>query len=972
MKATKKIISIHVALSLLVSPIALCSTNIVRAVENSGEMASSAHGLVSLKNVDEDELGNIHWKFSINKEATSILSHVELIPKLNAGSILKVLDTNTQKELQSEENDNYVLAEDSIDKETLLLEIVSTKLSNVVDYTMELTPKLISSEGELPLVDQQTVKYSYSAEKVENESTEETVESNTETTTETSSAVESTVEEENSSDSDTTTSEADEVLQDTSESNQVFQRSIRANLGTGNPNVPKGAIKLDEMFSKVGWDRAKGKAITDFTGIIAPGPINQNNGMPYDEITLSGSQRAIGVWSKPKYQLDFNNDFHGRVYVNFGPEDLNGDGEITVDDNADGFAFVMHNDAKADQALTSANQTTDGQNLGVYGGTEAYKPFLESLQLPSFWAIKNSVAVEFDLYSNISGDSIYDKQDNAHRTPHMAWSLPGDNGFTYRSEGNIWGDEKWSGGNKAKIYHKGIQNLNDFVGDNVRDNTWYEFRFDFIKSSGTFSYHLVNPITGAKTPEKIIDWATLNSTNGLNLTKNGNKAYWGFTAANGDASGQTKFVFTQVPVDMDAELHNDVFSAEHSVVDRDNVEEYSPGQPAAIYGNEVTLKSDFVLQADTEAGYYIDTWNTWLNPNLYDLSQDISNVKAVFNGKETEGTASVDEKGNVSVAFKGVNIPKPLTSEAQTLHMSYTAKLKSDGEITKTSFESQVSGREIGNNTPASFRGEDANYWVIPEPQNPTILSWNDPIVETQKIDVTKDRSEVVDGYTDLFYWQDLDKEDKLKFYLKKGTETVFTSPIVTSQGAEGFTEHDFTIPSQYINYGENSFVVEAYRLENNGEVKEVATLDLKITVSGSLVFKTYPENLSWTGRKVSKSKGILDRDAGNGMMLSVLDSREDAEGWELYVQAQITGEKVPFDFVFKNTEGSPTEPVTTDKLLIMQKGDVVANGFYSTKSWGESSGILLESKEYMHVGKDEYSGKVDMVWTLSNTADIQ
>lgn len=959
MKTTKKIITAQVALSLLVGPIAFSSPALVKGLDQAETSALTVAKASSLQKVAEDAQGNLHWQVTLQKPATAANSQLALRVTVNQGQVLQVVAPTSGKEYVADDASKYILTESSQQEQQVVVEILTSSEAAITDYQLQVTPMMITANGVEPLADQPAL-YAYTLQKAG--------------TTDSSTAADPTDSEKDS----TTTVPATEssetpTSEQTTSSQPVSQPRASSGLGTGNPNVPKGAIKLDEMFEPVGWDRNAGAQISDFTGIIAPGSSEENNGMPYDEITLAGSQRAIGVWSKEKYRLDFDEDFHGRAYVNFGPADLNGDGKIDMKDSADGFAFVMQNDEKKDQALTTANESSDGQNLGVYGGTKAYKTsLLGSLITPEEHAIKNSVAVEFDLFANTSGAAIYDDQDNARTVPHMAWSLPGDLDFSYRSD-HLWNDEKWDSGDKAKIYHKDIEYLNDLVGDNVRDGTWYEFRFDFLKTTQTFSYYLVNPITGSRTPTVTIDWQTLNSAKGLDLSHHDNKAYWGFTAANGAASGQTKFVFTQVPVDLDATLHNDVLSEGHSVVDRDNVENYAPGMPAAIYGQQVTFTSDFVLQADAEAGYAIDTWHSRIDPTVYDVAQGITNVKAVLNGQETLGSGTVDANGNVTVTFKEpIKVLKPTTPEAETLQLSFQAQLKPAGTITKTSFESQVAGSEIGNQTSSSFRGEDANYWVIPTPQNPTLLSWRDPTIETTKSS-SKDRSQVVTGYTDLFYWQDLDQGDRLRFYLKKGDQTVFTSPVVTSKGATGFTAHEFTIPSEVISYGENDFVVEAYRQTEAGEIKEAASLNLHLTVTGSLVFKTYPENLSWTGRQVGASKGVLDRDAGNGMVLSVLDSREQGADWQLYLQAQqTTADLLPFDFVFKETAGATVKRITSEKLLVMEKNDVTPQDFYFTKAWDETTGVLLASNDYLHVGKDEYSGKVQLSWTLSNTAEIQ
>lgn len=961
---------LQATVSLFIAPTMLASPEIVQAVATeSAQENQNQVGNVSLQKVEQVESGNLVWTVLIEK-SSSEMNRQMTFTVTEPTDVLSVYQPDKEQQVQPDKNGIYQIGENNQQAQTMQLEIQTKKIPQQFDYTLKIFPVINEGEEQVLLNQKETYDFSFTA-------TEETSSEETNTTEEETTATESSSSEaeETASETTETTSSAESATSSsttkTSESTKntsgsTTQRAVapavaarsslaRAGLGTGNPVVPKGAIQLDGIFSTVGKSRPDkdGHYDPNFSvgDIVKPGPSDQNNGMPYDEISLSGSNRAVGVWSNYKYRLDFNQDFHGRTYVNFGTE------------QADGFAFVMHNDAAKDQALTTANAYSDGQNLGVYGGTNAYKPSLfGALRYPDYHAIKNSVAIEFDLYANTGGDGIFDKQSNAQKVPHMAWNLPGDYKFTYRSEGNFFGDESWSDGNKAKVYHKDIQYMNDYVADNVKDGTWYEFRYNFVKSSNQFSYYLENPITGAKTPTVNIPWDTLNSDKGLNLSANEGKAYWGFTAANGASSGQTKFVFTQVPVDMDAEVTNDVESEGASVVDQNDSESYSKDLPAANYGNEVTLKSTFTLKADTEAGYFIKTWSSFIDPTLYDISQGVSNVKAEFNGVTTTGAATVDENGNVVVTFadKGLNVPKPLTSIEQKLNLSYTTKLKNKGEPTKTYHDSQISGTEIGNNTATNFSSDEVAYWVVPQPEHPTVLSWETPNVVTEKTE-TKDRSEVADGYDLTFYWKDEDEGDILNFTINRNDPDATNefAQIVTT-GSTEFNSHSWHIPADKIVPGVNDYTITMKRGD------EVQTLKLKLDVTGKLSFETAPDMLSWTGRKASESKGTLARDSGNPMTLSVFDSREDTSTWSLYVQAELTDATAPFDLVFKKDASSAEQTIMSDPVLVMRKGDVTPTDFMTTKTWNESEGVLLQSGNYMRVG--DYSGKAVVKWNLYDT----
>ncbi|MFB8538287.1 lectin-like domain-containing protein [Enterococcus thailandicus] len=965
MKKFTKMLVLQATVSLFIAPTMLASPEIVQAVATeSAQENQNQVGNVSLQKVEQVESGNLVWTVLIEK-SSSEMNRQMTFTVTEPTDVLSVYQPDKEQQVQPDKNGIYQIGENNQQAQTMKLEIQTKKIPQQFDYTLKISPVINEGEQQLLLNQKETYDFSFTA-------TEETSSEETNTTEEETTATESSSSEaeETASETTETTSSAESATSSsttkTSESTKntsgsTTQRAVapavaarsslaRAGLGTGNPVVPKGAIQLDGIFSTVGKSRPDkdGHYDPNFSvgDIVKPGPSDQNNGMPYDEISLSGSNRAVGVWSNDKYRLDFNQDFHGRTYVNFGTE------------QADGFAFVMHNDAAKDQALTTANAYSDGQNLGVYGGTNAYKPSLfGALRYPDYHAIKNSVAIEFDLYANTGGDGIFDKQSNAQKVPHMAWNLPGDYKFTYRSEGNFFGDESWSDGNKAKVYHKDIQYMNDYVADNVKDGTWYEFRYNFVKSSNQFSYYLENPITGAKTPTVNIPWDTLNSDKGLNLSANEGKAYWGFTAANGESSGQTKFVFTQVPVDLGATVTNDVVANGTSIVDSKDTPEdqYSESLPSAQYGDDVTLKSTFAIDSAAEDVYDITTWHATLDTAIYDISKGIKAIKV--DGKEVVGASgTVDANGNVTVTFSpsiAVGIGKKVTLE-------FTASLKAKGDRKKTYFESQITARENNVGGLLNFHGDEVAYWVVPQPEHPTVLSWETPNVVTEKTE-TKDRSEVADGYDLTFYWKDEDDGDILNFTINRNDPDATNefAQIVTT-GSTEFNSHSWHIPADKIVPGVNDYTITMKRGD------EVQTLKLKLDVTGKLSFETAPDMLSWTGRKASESKGTLARDSGNPMTLSVFDSREDTSTWSLYVQAELTDATAPFDFVFKKDASSAEQTIMSDPVLVMRKGDVTPTDFMTTKTWNESEGVLLQSGNYMRVG--DYSGKAVVKWNLYDT----
>ncbi|MBO0481745.1 hypothetical protein [Candidatus Enterococcus courvalinii] len=973
MKKFTKMLVLQATVSLLVAPSMLALPEIVQAVTaESTQENQNQVGNVSLKKVEQAESGNLVWTVLIEKSASEANRQMTFTIT-EPTDVLSVYQPDKEQELKPDKNGVYQIGENNQQAQTMQLEIQTKQIPQQFDYTLKISP--VISEGEEQVFLNQKKSYDFSFTATEETSSEEintteektpATESSTSESEETASETTKTTNSAESATSSSTTETAESTKETSSSETKhtaapaIAARSglARASLGTGSKTIPKGAIKLDGIFSTI----VKSRGGNAGEIIVPHATPSDNNGMPYDEIQLSGKQVAIGVWSNDEYRLDFSKSFKGRNYVNFGQG------------KSDGFAFVMQNDSKKNQALTTANAESDGQNLGVYGGTRSTGKNIPA-DGPQQFAIKNSVAIEFDLYQNASLASYY--KDGSYydgktgltdatnlEVPHMAYSFPGNLSkgyFSANTNGTTW----WgTGGNNhpldlishsyaAAINHHGFTKVDGVLSNSDDGGSWYEFQYSFDEPSKTFSYHLINPLNGSTTPTVSIPWDDLQSE--LKLSENGMKAYWGFTAANGAASGQTKFVFTQVPVDLGAAVNNDVTTNDTSIADKNDSAEYNDSLPSAEYGEEVTMKSNFAIDAQAEDVYDVTKWETYLDPNLYDLSKGIKNIKV--NNKEVAGvTGSVSEEGIVTVNFN----PSSNVGIGQDSTFEYTATLKSKGSITKTYFNSQISAKENGTDNIRSFQGEEVPYWVVPQPEHPTVLSWETPNVVTEKMD-TKDRSEVADGYDLTFYWKDEDDGDLLKFTINRNNPDATNefAQIVTT-GSTEFNSHNWHIPADKIVPGMNEYTITMTRGD------EVQTLKLTLNVTGKLSFETAPDILSWTGRKASESKGTLIRDSDNPMTLSVFDSREDTSTWSLYVQAELTDATAPFDFVFKKDGSSTAQTIMSDPVLVMRKGDVTPTDFMTTKTWNESEGVLLQSDNYMRVG--DYSGKAVVKWNLYDT----
>lgn len=500
--------------------------------------------------------------------------------------------------------------------------------------------------------------------------------------------------------SETTTSSlpaslaAEKTLETTDSSAEALTGSVNSRQGrsvsrtTGNPQVPKGAILLDGVFGEV--NAAGNQASSGVATIRDP---QVNNGVPYSEISLAGTKNWLSIWANEEYRMDFSQSFHGRTYINFGLA------------AADGLAFVMQN--AGPQALTSANSGDDGQNLGVYGSRKAWRESLfHSWKTPETTAIKKSVAIEFDLYTNNDNNGhLFDK--DYPQTPHMAYSFPGNLEKGYRPNGNQWYSD-WSlqtSGADAILRHYGTRQLNGVVGDQIQDQTWYEFRYDFDQPRQQFSYYLKNPVTGAQTEPVTIPWADLKSE--LGLTDQNMKAYWGFTGANGAASGEVKFVFTQVPIDLRGKIVSDVLAEGNSIVDSQDHEVYDPQLPAANRGATVQFQTRLTVDQG-EVAIRLTNWRSYISPEQFQLASGAQKVVAQIGGQTYPGTATVDQQtGEVQAFFAGLTV-----APGETVLLSYELPAKKLAATQKAYFSSRITTSEVGTVINRDFISQQVAFWI--------------------------------------------------------------------------------------------------------------------------------------------------------------------------------------------------------------------------------------------------------------------
>lgn len=495
----------------------------------------------------------------------------------------------------------------------------------------------------------------------------------------------------------------------------------------GAVNIPGDAITADRLFEMpnvVGSGSAK---IVRYNGNPDTANPNDNNGRPYDVLETSGSHNWTSVFSSDKNKLDFSRNFNLKAYINFGANDI------------DGLAFVMQRDPRGYQALTTANTSSDGQNLGVYGKHDLRDGLLRPTH-PWESAIQNSVAIEMDLNPNRSGKAMFDK--NVTTDDHMSLVLPAkEDSYTL------------SGLYEAVLGHNFTQSLTPLNDSgNIQNDTWFEFKVSYRQSNETLTYSLTNPVTGAVVSQsvKVNDPLPLQGVehsifDGLELTDDSpdKSVYWGFTTANGSNMGELKIAFAQVPAPSKAS--NDILNNEtdESVAEDPTIE--NPTPKSVPSGTKLKFRSN--LDVSSTQPMNITSYTATLDPDsAVTMNPD---VDIFINGiLLSEEYYNVTPNGS---ALK-INFTTPLNLNDKDKLVIETIGDTNVTKDTKVKFSSKFESESHTVPTPS-----DLTVTILKPILKPYTISWSNDSTVTSK-DVVLPRANTI--FKDTAYIPEIEGQD--------------------------------------------------------------------------------------------------------------------------------------------------------------------------------------------------------------------
>ncbi|WP_430596471.1 hypothetical protein [Enterococcus sp. DIV0210g] len=824
------------------------------------------------------------------------------------------------------------------------------------NYTLKLWTRLSEqqdSEPEkiVPIGDSENVTYSID---FPNETEESVVETSTENQTE--SASESTVSsvsgsndtetETNSSENDqiaetseTTSEAAKETTAETKAEKQkaaVSSRSARSVIpqsltGAGLSSIPFGAKKLTGLFAEVNQNGGQG------SGAVKPqNPVDgTNDNRPYDMVELSGSKNWLSIWSNESSKLNFNSNFKGRTYIKFDKA------------NSDGLAFVMHNDSRKTTAITQAQRSSDGQNLGVYGTNNGRN------KGPQSEAVQNSVAVEFDMKASLSntqanaldstgghafdiGTGVTDSE-----AAHMAYSFPGNPNTYVPLKDNAGDTSGWTAFpavvRNARVRHYSSPNVEGVQSLSGISSGWYEFRFNYTVGAG-MTYYLVNPANGSQTTPVTIGESELRTN--LALASNNNQAYWGFTAANGSAQGTTDFVFTETPSDAQLDLINDVKDTNNQSVqtgkDTPLTDKYITSASPANFETVFHLK-------ESERTFSLSKWTGKVDPTYYDIPVD-GTIKVSYkidDGVLQETSATIDPNGNIALSLSGVTINK---GQKVTFTTNLPTK-KSSGDH-QTSFYSQLTGKYGTDTTETSVESTSIYFWIKNAPIAPNIKR----LAAAPSDQLT----DFVDTFGLQFDYEDLDAaSNELNYEItingKSAGKGTLADAIATNQQWSDTGKIDL-LSSGFYHRGENIAVLKI--TDANGLSDEET---ITFNVAGYKGFEIVTENYDWSFDKTQLPDEKTAQNRLQDMTIKGRDTTQDNSTAKIVASAtDIVNEKGTViskeNFTFKDS--GTEQPLANQQLSLNE-----------THAYSSSEGLLLSLSDQNDTG--QYKGTI--TWTISD-----
>lgn len=690
---------------------------------------------------------------------------------------------------------------------------------------------------------------------------------------------------------------------------------------------------------------------------------------------VNGPGQAGGIWGDPSDEAGKKNyistDKKQVISMWLAMTSYNGD-----TNKADGLAFVLQNDDRGTNAISSYNNKINvGETLGVWGAD-----ILPSNAAPSALssqAIQHSWALEFDPYPNTatypgnktSYDTLmnkdpstsFDAGSNGDGVSHIASGFPGESS-TYNPVAVTYdaGIPPLFPNKKTPYYYTlnhtypadnptNKTDLDLLAPDLLNSNNWIHLTItiDFPGRLIKYSYNDKNLNGTANTGNnnirgsvKLTD-ADVNGTGRFGSIKN-NKLLYGFTGSTGTAAENGLVIFEQIPSFLES-------SNSFNFVD--------------------TSRNNKTLGSSTDYAYSGD--NLKLNYNLHynDGNDPWTSIKSKITLPKNI-TYTPDSDGNVG----------QLTIGSKTIKIPFT-------DITTTNGVSTLN-YDFGNDT-LSNTNPSATFTINGTANNVT----SDTVVPKAYVKYTGTNS-ISDGESPSFTIKNpaikLTSTTDNPLKLKKNQDANIVGNVNYADTSKTVTNANMTVHTVLNGGQEQTFAMSAsdpvgqlkatiskdnllpdntlqvYVSDNNGNVSNQLTFKIAVA-GGTVLISQYPQTGYFKSVNGTTSKGqLLGRSGDWG--LAVSDTRGSGNTWRLTANASKllrdgTNSEFNGDVIFKS--GDTINSLENNDVQIASGTTLNDNSVTSINSqWSSNNGVMLESSGDNTSGT--YNGTI--AWTLDDS----
>lgn len=659
-------------------------------------------------------------------------------------------------------------------------------------------------------------------------------------------------------------------------------------------------------------------------------------------ITLtSGTQQTGAVWAADGAYFDLNRETHLGFWMR-NTNYSNYPGE--------GFAFVLQNDTRGSQAITSFmnKPVLGGESLGVWAADLASNQ--TEPQLLALSAIQRSWALEFDSHGNLANGSGAPGKGNSFdlgtagssRSHHIAANYPS------RQETYLQRIHRpWFSANQ--YYY--TMNHGDLLVEkpNLTSPDWQHVSliWDPETQMMTFSWDDRDPQTGALKPSfksqaVPLDQSVFASGNG--------RVRWGFTATTSSSNYErTELILDRVPGGVRGFVRSELFNETRQEQVRNNASVHTGDLLTATYRldylpsllpwEQIDINIDLPKQTHFMAGGEIKHANGKTRP-----------LNAQWLQKEPK-------TGEQWLAF---HLIEPLTPDNYQVEI----KVKLQADQYRSGFS--VAPALAAFNTP-HLRLNTATPRYELDPKR-LITTTDDAALEyyvSQNDPLPKIHGEF--SYTTALTPKEPLAIENSDFAIKRTLNGQLLSyePVSTLSQQNGrFQLANEALNTSQLHPGVNEFTYCLVdKFANHSNVKTIKI----ILMSGQLRFGTIAENVAFADAQVTGSKQLIARRPD--WEIEVFDDRQQGDrvtAWQLLAQAtplkQADGRVLAGEMVY--VEGLDQQSLDAP-LIVAQKNitDLREATNVVTDRWQDNEGILLKLRANAIAGN--YSGKI--IWTLQD-----